>query len=291
MSEGEQATIKRIILEGNDRTSDKVVLREIRTLPGQKYSRQELIRTIRELGQLGYFDAEQINPQPIPNLQDGTVDIIFSLVEQSNDQIQLSGGFGGPFGFIGTVGLSLNNFSVKNIGNWEKWRPYPSGDGQRLSLQIQSNGRRFQSYNLTFSEPWLGGRKPNNFTIGVNRTANRSIDFFNNNDLIGFLKATGFTIGLGRRLRFPDDYFTMQNSIRYQFYDVFNFGNTLGFSTGKANSLTFNTVISRSNIDNPQFPSYGSNFTLAINATPPWSVLNPGDLKVEILTKKNDTDL
>ena len=282
MSEGEQATIKRIILEGNNRTSDHVVLREIRTLPGQKYSRQELIRTIRELGQLGYFDPEQINPQPIPNLQDGTVDILFSLVEQSNDQIQLSGGFGGPFGFVGTVGLTLNNFSVKNIGKWDKWRPYPSGDGQRLSLQIQSNGRRFQSYNLVFSEPWLGGRKPNNFTVSVNRTANRTIDFFNNNDLIGFLKATGFTIGLGRRLRWPDDYFQIQNTIRYQFYDVFNFGNTLGFSTGQANSLTFNTTITRSNIDNPQYPKYGSTFTLAINATPPWSVLNPdryeGDL-------------
>ncbi len=282
MSEGEQATIKRIILEGNNRTSDHVVLREIRTLPGKKYSRQELIRTIRELGQLGYFDPEQINPQPIPNLKDGTVDVVFSLVEQSNDQIQLSGGFGGPFGFIGTVGLSLNNFSVRNIGDWDKWRPYPSGDGQRLSLQIQSNGRRFQSYNLVFSEPWLGGRKPNNFTVSVNRTANRSIDIFNNNDLIGFLKATGFTIGLGRRLRWPDDYFQVQNTIRYQFYDVFNFGNTLGFSTGQANSLTFNTTISRSNIDNPQFPKYGSTFTLAINATPPWSVLNPsryeGDL-------------
>lgn len=285
MSEGEQATIKRIILEGNNRTSDKVVLREIRTLPGQKYSRKELIRTIRELGQLGYFDAEQINPQPIPNLQDGTVDIVFSLVEQSSDQIQLSGGFGGPFGFIGTVGLTLNNFSVKSIGDWDKWRPYPSGDGQKLSVQIQSNGRRFQSYNLVFSEPWLGGRKPNNFSIGLNRTANRSIDFFNNNDLIGFLKASGFTIGLGRRLRWPDDYFTINNTIRYQFYDVFNFGNTLGFSTGQANSLTFNTSISRSNIDNPQFPSYGSTFNLAINATPPWSVLNPsrydGDLTEE----------
>ena len=271
--EGEQATIKRIILKGNDRTSDHVVLREIRTLPGQKFSRKELIRTTRELAQLGYFDPEQINPRPIPNLADGTVDIEFSLVEKSSDQIQLSGGFGGPFGFVGTVGLSLNNFSVKNIGNWDKWRPYPSGDGQKLSLQIQSNGRRFQSYNLTFSEPWLGGTKPNNFTVSLNRTVNRQINFVTN-QLDGFLKATGFTIGLGRRLRWPDDYFSISNSISYQFYEVFNFGNTLGFSTGDANSLTFNTQISRSNIDNPTFPRYGSQFSLAINFTPPVSLID-----------------
>ncbi|MFY0593198.1 BamA/OMP85 family outer membrane protein [Roseivirga sp.] len=274
MSEGEQATIKRIILNGNDRTSDHVILREIRTLPGQKYSRRELIRTIQELGQLGYFDPEQIDPQPIPNLNDGTVDIIFNLVEKSSDQIQLSGGFGGPFGFVGTVGLSLNNFSVRNIGDWSKWRPYPSGDGQKLSLQLQSNGRRFRSTSLVFSEPWLGGRKPNNFTVSLSRTSNRTIQPITN-DLLGFLKATGVTVGLGRRLRWPDDYFQVQNTISYQFYDVFNFGNTLGFSTGQSNSLTFNTTISRSNIDNPQFPTYGSQFTLSVNATPPWSLLNP----------------
>lgn len=275
MFEGEQATIKRIILKGNDRTSDHVVLREIRTLPGQKYSRRDLIRTIRELGQLGYFDPEQISPQPIPNIQDGTVDIIFNLVEKSSDQIQLSGGFGGPFGFVGTVGLSLNNFSIRNIGDWDKWRPYPSGDGQKLSVQIQSNGRRFRNYSMVFSEPWLGGRKPNNFTVSLNRTVNRSLDFFNNNETLGFLKATGFSIGLGRRLTWPDDYFQVQNSIRYQFYEVSNFGNTLGFSSGRSNSLTFNTTISRSNIDQPTYPSYGSQFTLSINATPPWSVIQP----------------
>lgn len=274
ISEGEQATIRRIILNGNDRTSDHVVLREIRTLPGQKYSRKELIRTIQELGQLGYFDPEQINPQPIPNLADGTVDIIFDLVEKSSDQIQLSGGFGGPFGFVGTVGLSLNNFSVRNIDDWSKWRPYPSGDGQKLSLQLQSNGRRFRSTSLVFSEPWLGGKKPNNFTVSLSRTSNRTINQLTN-DLLGFLKATGFTIGLGRRLRWPDDYFQIQNTLSFQFYDVFNFGNTLGFSTGQSNSLTFNTTISRSNIDNPNFPSYGSQFTLSVNATPPWSLLNP----------------
>lgn len=273
MSEGEQAIIKRIILKGNDRTSDHVVLREIRTLPGQKYSRKELIRTIRELGQLGYFDPEQINPQPIPNLADGTVDIVFDLVEKSSDQIQLSGGFGGPFGFVGTVGLTLNNFSMRNINDFSKWKPYPAGDGQKLSLQIQSNGRRFQSYSLIFSEPWLGGRKPNNFTISLNRTANRSVDPITD-EVFGFLKSSGVTVGLGRRLRWPDDYFQIQNSLSYNLYEVANFGQTLGFENGRSNIFTFNTVISRSNIDNPQFPKFGTQFTLAINATPPWSAFD-----------------
>ncbi len=282
MSEGEQATIKRIIIQGNERTSDHVVLREIRTLPGQKYSRKELIRTVRELGQMGYFDPEQVSPQPIPNIQDGTVDIIFNLVEKSSDQIQLSGGFGGPFGFVGTVGLTLNNFSIRNFTHFDKWRPYPSGDGQRFNVQVQSNGRRFQNYNISFTEPWLGGRKPNNFTIGFNRTVNRTIDFFNGNELLGFLKSTGVTVGLGRRLKWPDDYFQIQNSLRFQIYDVFNFGNTLGFASGRSNAFTFNTSISRSNIDNPTFPRYGSQFTLAINATPPWSLLNPSRYEGDI---------
>lgn len=272
MYEGEQAIIKRIILKGNDRTSDHVVLREIRTLPGQKFSRRELIRTTRELAQLGYFDPEQINPRPIPNLADGTVDIEFTLVEKSSDQIQLSGGFGGPFGFVGTVGLQLNNFSVKSINDFSKWRPYPSGDGQRLSVQVQSNGRRFQNYSMVFSEPWLGGNKPNNFSFSLNRTVNRSFSDFAGTNLNGFLKASGFTIGLGRKLRWPDDYFSISNSISYQFYDVSNFGNTLGFSTGQANSITLNTSINRSNIDSPQFPKYGSQFSLNINLTPPYSL-------------------
>lgn len=282
MSEGEQATIKRIIIKGNERTSDHVVLREIRTLPGQKYSRKELIRTVRELGQLGYFDPEQVSPQPIPNIQDGTVDIIYNLVEKSSDQIQLSGGFGGPFGFVGTVGLTLNNFSIRNFNDFDKWRPYPSGDGQKFNIQVQSNGRRFQNYSMSFIEPWLGGRKPNNFTVSFNRTVNRQIDFFGGNELLGFLKSTGISVGLGRRLTWPDDYFQIQNSFRFQIYDVFNFGNTLGFSSGRSNAFTFNTNISRSNIDNPTFPRYGSQFTLSVNATPPWSVLNPSRFEGDI---------
>ncbi|MFP4505079.1 MAG: outer membrane protein assembly factor, partial [Cyclobacteriaceae bacterium] len=158
--EGEQATISNIIISGNDRTNDHVIRREIRTIPGQKFSRSLLIRTQRELSQLGYFDPEQIGINPIPNPADGTVDIEYKLVERPSDQIELSGGWGGAFGFVGTLGLVFNNFSVKNIPHFDRWRPLPVGDGQKLSLRMQSSGRVFQSYSATFSEPWLGGRKP-----------------------------------------------------------------------------------------------------------------------------------
>ena len=176
--EGAQATINKIFIKGNDRTSDHVIRRELRTIPGQKYNRSELIRTQRELSQLGYFDPESINPVPVPNPQNETVDITWELKEKPSDQVELSGGWGGYFGFVGTVGLSFSNFSVKNIRDFSKWRPLPVGDGQKLSVRVQANGRQFQTYSFTFSEPWLGGRKPNNFSINYSYSVNRMLDFF-----------------------------------------------------------------------------------------------------------------
>ena len=176
--EGAQATINKILIKGNDRTSDHVIRRELRTIPGQKYNRSELIRTQRELSQLGYFDPENINPIPVPNPQNETVDITWEVQEKPSDQVELSGGWGGYFGFVGTVGLSFSNFSVKNIKDLDKWRPLPVGDGQKLSVRVQANGRQFQTYSFTFSEPWLGGRKPNNFSINYSYSVNRMLDFF-----------------------------------------------------------------------------------------------------------------
>ena len=176
--EGAQATINKILIRGNDRTSDHVIRRELRTIPGQKYNRSELIRTQRELSQLGYFDPENINPIPVPNPQNETVDITWEVEEKPSDQVELSGGWGGYFGFVGTVGLSFSNFSVKNIKDFSKWRPLPVGDGQKLSVRVQANGRQFQTYSFTFSEPWLGGRKPNNFSINYSYSVNRMLDFF-----------------------------------------------------------------------------------------------------------------
>ncbi|MEM8969749.1 MAG: BamA/TamA family outer membrane protein, partial [Bacteroidota bacterium] len=295
--EGEQATISKIIITGNDRTNDHVIRREIRTLPGQKFSRSDLIRTQRELSQLGYFDPEQIGINPIPNLADGTVDIEYSLVEKQSDEIQLSGGWGGVMGFVGTLGLVFNNFSVKNIPHFDRWRPLPIGDGQKLSLRVQANGRFFQNYSATFAEPWLGGKKPNNLTIGLSRQIIRSTGGFGGGfgglggfgrgfgggfgglpQITGALKITNISVGLGRRLRWPDDYFTMSNSLVYRRYDLENYRDIgIGFTDGFSNNLSVNTTIARNSIDNPMFPRTGSSLSLEVALTPPFSLIEDID--------------
>ncbi|MEM8965523.1 MAG: POTRA domain-containing protein [Bacteroidota bacterium] len=290
--EGEQATISKIIITGNDRTNDHVIRREIRTLPGQKFSRSDLIRTQRELSQLGYFDPEQIGINPIPNPADGTVDIEYALVEKPSDQIELSGGWGGFMGFVGTLGLVFNNFSVKNIPHFDRWRPLPIGDGQKLSLRVQANGRFFQNYSATFSEPWLGGKKPNSLTIGLSHQILRSTTGFGGlggfnqfggqfggfggvPQIGGSMRITNLSVGLGRRLRWPDDYFTMSNSLVYRRYDLDEYQDIgIGFTSGISNNLSFNTTIARNSIDNPMFPRTGSSISLEVALTPPFSVFD-----------------
>ncbi len=274
--EGAQAKISKVMISGNDRTSDHVILRELRTLPGDYFSRAELIRTQRELSQLGYFDPEQVNPVPMPNPADETVDIQWNLVERPSDQVELSGGWGGAFGFVGTLGLVFNNFSLRNIANFDKWRPLPVGDGQRLSIRMQANGRRFQSYTFSFSEPWLGGRKPNNFGVNYSYSVQRSVNTITN-EVFGSLKVQGITLSLGRRIKWPDDYFTLSNSLSYLNYDLFNFGQTLGFETGVSNNINFNTTLARNSIDNPMFPRSGSSISLSLALTPPYSLWNDLD--------------
>jgi outer membrane protein insertion porin family len=278
--EGPQVTVNSVSIEGNQRTSDHVVMREIRILPGQKFNRSLLVRTIRELSQLGYFDPEKIEPDMRPNFEDATVDITFKLEERPNDQIELSGGWGGFFGFVGTVGLVFNNFSIKNIGNFEKWRPLPVGDGQRLSLRVQANGRTFQNYSISLTEPWFGGKKPNALSFSVNHSVQRQVDFFSQTNPgreIGSFKITGATLGLSKRVTWPDDYFMVSNNLTFQIYDFNQFGTNFGLSypTGTAKSLAFNTTIARNNIDNPIYPRLGSNISLATSFTPPYASLNP----------------
>lgn len=279
MYEGAQATIDKVYITGNDKTNDHVIMRELRTLPGDKFSRALLLRTQNELRGLGYFDPEQINPVPLPNPVKETVDIEWSLVEQANDQIQLSGGWGGAFGFVGTVGLTFNNFSLRNIPNTKKWRGLPVGDGQKLSLQMQANGRRFQSYSMSFTEPWLGGKRRNAFSVSLSNSVQRIIDF-RTNEVNGSLKVRGGSLSLGRQVRWPDDYFIVSNSISYLRYDLFRFGQSLGFETGDANSLTFNTTISRNSADSPMYPRSGSNLSLNVALTPPYSLVNDIDYSV-----------
>ncbi|MCC5935723.1 MAG: BamA/TamA family outer membrane protein [Lunatimonas sp.] len=277
--EGPQVTVNSVSIEGNERTSDHVVMREIRILPGQKFNRSALVRTIRELSQIGYFDPENIEPDMRPNFEDATVDIVFKLEERPNDQIELSGGWGGLFGFVGTVGLTFNNFSIKNIKDFSKWRPLPVGDGQKVSLRVQANGQSFQNYSVSFTEPWFGGKKPNALSIGFNHSVQRQIDLWNRQNFgadMGSFKITGVNVGLAKRVTWPDDYFQVSNSLQFQVYDFDRYGNFFGLSynTGTARSIALNTTIARNNIDNPIYPRFGSNIILSGTLTPPYTSMN-----------------
>lgn len=273
--EGDQARINKVIITGNDRTNDHVIRREIRTLPGQFFNRSQLIRTQQTLSQLGYFDPEQIGINPIPNPSDGTVDIEYALVERPSDQVELSGGWGGYYGFVGTVGLVFNNFSLRNITNFKTWKPLPVGDGQRLSLRVQANGRIYQNYSLTFTEPWLGGKKPNSLTIGANRSVIRNTNYYTQQEY-GSMVMNTISAGLGKRLKWPDDYFTMSNTFSYTQYvfDDYNSSsnNQIGFSTGTARNLKYTLRISRNSVDQPMFPRSGSELSLSVDLTPPYSL-------------------
>lgn len=269
--EGKQAIINRVTVVGNEKTSDHVVLREIRTRPGQLFRRSDIIRTNRELSQLGYFDPEKIAVNPVPNPQDGTVDIEYRVEEKPSDQLQLSGGWGAGR-LIGNLGLAFNNFSARKFFKKGAWQPLPSGDGQRLSINASSTGRAFQSYNLSFTEPWLGGRRPNSLTItgfhsvfgngAAKSDPNRSAT-----------KTTGLVIGYGRRLRWPDDFFSLTHSLNYSYYELINSTAFGAFSNGFSNNFSFTTVLSRNSIDQPIYPSSGSNISISLQLTPPYSLI------------------
>lgn len=270
--EGEQATINEIIINGNTVTSDDVIRREIRTYPGYKFSRRDVIRTQTFLAQLGYFDPEQIGINPIPNPIDGTVDIEYSVVERPSNQIELSGGWGGAFGFVGSLGLVINNFSASKMIRLKEWTPLPSGDGQRLSLRAQANGRQFQTYSLSFTEPWLGGRKPHSLTVSLTHSRQNLFAFFNG-PKVGHFYISGVTLGLGRRLPWPDDYFTLNNTASFLFYDLdnFNFGGGLNLD-GAARNFSLINTLARNSIDNPTYPRSGSQVSLSVILTPPYSL-------------------
>ncbi|MBO9702318.1 MAG: outer membrane protein assembly factor BamA [Sporocytophaga sp.] len=277
--EGPQATIKNVTVSGNTKTHDHVVLREIRTYPGQKFSRADLIRSQREIGQLGYFNAETIGVNPVPNPQEGTVDIHYTVEEKPSDQIELSGGWGGYFGFVGTLGLVFNNFSARNLSKPKTWSPLPAGDGQRLALRLQANGRAYQTYSLSFTEPWLGGRRPQSFSISLSRSAQNLYNSSTGKYNAGHLYVTAATVSLGRELKWPDDYFSLSNSLSFVKYDLDNYSSAygiggIGFTTGYANNFSFITSISRNSVNDFTFPTGGSNLNLTITATPPYSLFN-----------------
>ena len=276
ITEGPIAYFNKISVKGNDKTNDRVIYRELKTKPGQKYSKELLIRSIRELGQLGFFDAEAIKPD-FKNVdpQEGTVDIEYSVVEKGSSQIELQGGYGGG-GFIGTLGLSFNNFSIRNILNKKAYTPLPMGDGQKLALRLQGSSY-FQTYSLSFSEPWLGSKKPVNFSFSIShskqflynyatRDVTRSQSF----------NITSLSVGLAKRLRFPDDYFVLSHNLAFQYYDLNNYRTGLfTFGDGSSRNLAYTIGLSRnSKGSNPIFPMYGSDFSISGRFTLPYSLFN-----------------
>ncbi len=269
--EGRQYRINRVIIKGNTKTNDRVVRREIRTKPGDLFSRSDIIRTQRELSQLGYFDPESFGINPVQNDQDGTVDIIYTVSERPSDQIELSGGWGAG-SIVGTLGLSFTNFSMRNFFKADAWDPLPSGDGQRLSIRAQTNGKWFQSYNASFTEPWLGGKKPNAFTVGLQRSIQRQFS----GEREQSLTITGGSVSLGKRLGWPDDYFQMLVGVSYLYYDINNYtsGNNTGIfalSNGTSNNLALIFNLSRNSVFDPIYPRYGSNIRLNTKLTLPYS--------------------
>ena len=277
--EGKPAYFNNVSVKGNDATNDYVVYRELRTRPGQLYSKSNVVRTIRELGQLGYFDAQEISPDlKNVNANDGTLDVEYTVVEKGTGQFQLQGGYGGG-GFIGTVGASFVNFSIKNLFNKDAWKPVPRGDGQSLSLRLQTS-RFFSSYSLSFSEPWLGGEKPVQFSTSISQTKQYLYNRVTRNaDKDRSFNITGITIGIAKKLTVPDDYFVLSQSFQFQYYDLNNYNTGLfSFGNGSSNNLAYNVGLSRNNTFNdPIYPVGGSNFSLSAKATFPYSAVNGVD--------------
>ena len=271
--EGKEARVKRIVIKGNTKTNDHVIRREIRTKPGDLFNRNDIIRTQRELSQLGYFNNEAFQINPIPNPQDGTVDIEYTVEEKSSDQIELSGGYGAGR-IVGTLGLTFNNFSLKRIFESNAWQPLPSGDGQKLSLRAQTNGTFFQSYTFSFTEPWLGGKKPNSLSTWINHSQ-FGTGLLRSNPNYSGISITGAGVGFGRRKKFPDDFFNAYYELAYQYYDVSNYQSFFpSFSNGYANDISIKYVLQRNSIDNPIFPKEGSQMVFTAKSSIPYFLFN-----------------
>ncbi|MEA2041794.1 MAG: outer membrane protein assembly factor BamA [Bacteroidota bacterium] len=273
--EGPKARISRVVIKGNDRTNDHVIRREIRTLPGSLFSKRDIIRSVRELAQLGHFDPEQIVPNPIPHPETGTVDIEYNLVERGNDRVEISGGWGQNM-LVGSVGLSFNNFSVHNLFDKESWAPLPTGDGQQFSIRMQTNGKRYQYYSVSFVEPWLGGKKPNSLSVSLYHNL-QSNGYAVGSSLRRDANISGISVGFGRRLQVPDDYFTLSHKLGFQRYDLNEWTYFQTISNGVYNSVTLNTTFSRNSVDNPLYSRRGSSFSLSLELTPPYSLMTGKD--------------
>lgn len=275
--EGPQATISAVEILGNDRTNEHVIRRELRTYPGDLFSKTNIMRSMRELAALGYFNPETLGINPIPNVADGTVKLQYTVEEKSSDQLELSAGWGAGM-FVGTLGLRFANFSIQNLFKKEAWRPIPTGDGQSLSIHWSTNGTQYQSLSLSFVEPWLGGRKPTSLSLSFMYSKYDYSKFlWNPSD--DFFKIIGGTMGIGTRLKWPDDFFTVYGELSYQHFVLRNWRDEFIFSNGNTNNLSFKVVWGRNSVDQPIYPRSGSNFSLSLQLTPPYSYFNKKDYK------------
>ena len=317
ITENQQARLNHVRINGNDRLYENVVRRELKTKPGDLFSKEALMRSARELASMGHFDPEKVNPDVKPDPENGTVDINWNLQQKSNDQVEFSLGWG-QNGLIGRVGLKLNNFSIRNLFNKNSERRgiLPIGDGEVLSVGVQTNGRYYQSYNMNYSTNWFGGKRPTQFSIGAyySKSTDVSSNYYNSgymtnyyNYMYGYgnyaynnyenyydpdtyIKLMGASLGWGKRLRWPDDYFTLSVQLAYTRYMLKNWRYFL-LSTGNANNLNLNFSINRTSTDNQLYPRHGSEFTASVSLTPPWSKWDKKDYQNLALDPQSSTYL
>ncbi len=280
LNEGKQARISNVTLAGNTKTYDHVVLRELYTRPGQLYSRSDVVRSVRELATLGFFNQENINPNIQPNFSDNTVDIDYTVEEAAADQIRFSAGYAAKMLML-EAGLQFSNFSMRNLFNKKAWRPIPVGDGQKLGLSVSTLGTQYITYSISFTEPWLGGRRPNAFSVSFYQSFYaKAVEKTSEN--YGYFNMTGGTIGLGRRLTWPDDYFSVYHGLNVKRYNLNNYQTSfLNVGDGKYNLISYSFVLSRNSVSQPIYPRNGSEFQFGLEITPPYS----------LLTNMNYTDL
>ncbi len=270
INEGKQARINKVLVKGNTKTNDHVIMRELRTLPGDLFKRSDIMRSQRELAQMQYFNPEKFDVKVDPDPLRNEVDITYIVEEKSSDQIQLQGGWGAGR-LVGQLGLSFSNFSTRNIFKKNKWTPLPSGDGQILSLSASSNGIYYQNYNVSFTEPWLGGKKPNSLTVSLYKSISSNGAQGESRQAI---EITGVSIGLGKRLKVPDDYFTLYNGVNFQKYKLINNASFFSFSNGFSNNINYTIKLGRNSVDQLIYPRRGSNFLLSLKITPPYSMFD-----------------
>ena len=320
MIEGPQARINKVVINGNDRLYEKVVRRELRVKPGELFSKSDLMRSAREIAQTGHFDPEKLDIRPEPNEENGTVDILFNLVSKANDQVELSLGWG-QTGVIGKLALKFTNFSMKNLLKRGSYKGLiPQGEGQTFSISAQTNARYYQAYSISFLDPWFGGKRPNSLSVSAyySRQTGVNSQYYNSNymnsayygyygmynsgyandyyrqqiqdayDPNKVLQMAGLTVGFGKRLKWPDDYFSLQAELSYQWYYLKNWDYLFKFSNGTANSIVLGLTLQRNSIDNPVYTRQGSTFSLNLSMTPPMSLFRNKDW--EALSKSTSNE-